>query len=197
MRAKEFLTERLSTTVFHYTSLKNTESILRDQKFVLRASNRNSMDHFMSGGSVDDDDISLGRKKQYPYFLSTTRTRHGSYHSNLGEGGALFELDGNWFNNHYPSIPVNYNIDDDERSGEAEDRVFSASPNIPLNGVRALHVLGPGDDKERNRVLRILKLAEKSNIPAYAYRSWNAWLNFDKRNRVDLANFNRMFPAGK
>jgi hypothetical protein len=184
VRAKELLNERLSSIVYHYTSLLPARNILSTGKFELSS----------SLGSVEQQ----YQPKGYPYFLSTTRTRRGGYHTNsLGRNGVLFVLDGDWYNRHYKASSVDYWQERGKlspgRSSEAEDRIYSKEPTISIGGIKEIHVLvgsregtTPATDSVKARARQVLILAKKQNIPAYFYTDPEAWLNFDKRNLGDV-----------
>lgn len=184
MRAKELLNERLSSIVYHYTSLVPARNILSTGKFELSS----------ALGSVEQQYAPKG----YPYFLSTTRTRRGGYHTNsLGRNGVLFVLDGDWYNRHYKASSIDYWQERGKlssgRSSEAEDRIYSKEPTISIGGIKEIHVLvgsregtTPATDSVKARARQVLILAKKQNIPAYFYTDPEAWLNFDKRNLGDV-----------
>jgi hypothetical protein len=184
VRAKELITERASSVVYHYTSLLPARNILSTGKFELSS----------ALGSVEQQYAPKG----YPYFLSTTRTRRGGYHTNsLGRYGVLFVLDGDWYNRHYKASSVDYWQERGKllpgRSSEAEDRIYSKEPTISIGGVKEMHVLvGFSEgatsvtDSVKARARQVLILAKKQNIPAYFYTDAEAWLNFDKRKLGDV-----------
>lgn len=184
MRFQEFqvLSESLSRVVYHYTPIHPALKILKSGKFQLSS----------TLGSVEQQYAPKGK----PYFLSTTRTKTGGYHRDSGRTyGVLFVLDGDWFNRHYKSGPVDYwqNRDPSQlhhRTHEAEDRVFSSEPTIPVDGVSAVHVFADPEDNtpEGNAVVRKLLIAAKSQeIPAYFYTDKNAWLNMDTRKQGNVS----------
>lgn len=183
MRAKELINERVSSIVYHYTPLGPANNILSTGNFELSS----------SLGSTEQQ----YQPKGYPYFLSTTRTRRGGYHSNtLGSTGVLFVLDGDWYNRHYKSASVDYYRDRNPHragsvggSGESEDRIFSKEPKISIGGVKQVHVyVNPekATDNIKAKARQVLILAKKLNIPTYFYTDPQAWLNFDKRNLGDV-----------
>ena len=180
MKINEILTESLSRIVYHYTNITSALKILSSGVFQLS-----------SGiGSIEQQFALKGK----PYFLSTTRTRHGGYHGTVGNQAVLFELDGDWFNNHYISRPVDYWENRDpakvsHKSHEAEDRVLSKSPTIPINGVISVHVyINPDADPEvRAWGRQVLIAAKKRGIGAYFYTDKQAWRNFDSRKKGDVS----------
>ena len=181
MRVNEVITESLSRIAYHYTNLASALKIVKSGKFELSS----------SLGSIEQQYAPRGKH----YFLSTTRTKMGGYHrSRAGSYGVLFVLDGNWFNNHYVSRPIDYWENRNPQSGhhrdsEAEDRVFSAEPSIPIDGVVAIHVLSDpeGATNHSNAMTRELLIAAKTRgINAYLYDEFNAWANLDTRHSGDV-----------
>ena len=180
MRINEILTESLSRIAFHYTSNKTALSILTSGIFQLSS----------TLGSVEQQYAPKG----HPYFLSTTRTRRGGYHRIIGQQATLFVLNGNWFNNHYISKPMDYWENRNpsvphHRDHEAEDRVFSKEPTISIEGISAIHMYcDPGADPEVKAWTRqALIVAKRRNIPTYFYTDKEAWRNFDTRKQGDVS----------
>jgi hypothetical protein len=179
MQINEIITESLSRVVFHYTNNKTALSILNSGVFQLSS----------TLGSIEQQYAPKG----YPYFLSTTRTRHGGYHDIIGQQATLFVLDGNWFNRHYISRPIDYWENRDptkshHRAHEAEDRVFSKEPTIPISGVTAVHIYcEPDADPEVKAWTRQALISAKRNgIEAYFYTDKNAWKNFNTKKQGDI-----------
>lgn len=182
MRAQEFITERISQIVYHYTNLSAANKILLSGEFELSS----------VLGSIEQQYAPRG----YPYFLSTTRTRRGGYHDTgfSGYSGVLFVLDGDWYNQRYPGGPVDYwgNRDPGQshhRKHEAEDRVYSRDSTIPATGITAVHVLvtPEAESRDRARARTVLISAKQQGIPAYFYDDQTAWLNFDTRRTADVS----------
>jgi hypothetical protein len=116
----------------------------------------------------------------------------------------MFVLDGNWFNQHYKSKSVDYwtskNPETKEieslrgpdknqfrKAHEAEDRVYSKTPSIPVDGVTAIHILiKPGNDNPFFGLWAktVLKNAKQRDIPAYLYNDESAWRKLDTRLAV-------------
>jgi len=142
-------------------------------------------------GSVEQQYMPKGK----PYFMSTTRTKTGGYHQGGMRRGVLFVLDGNWFNQHYKSGPIDYwgNRGTGMRASEAEDRVYSSEPTIPIDGVTAVHVFlnVREDDAEQqahdSSIVRELLIAAKTQgIPTYFYNDKDSWLALDTRKTADV-----------
>lgn len=176
------LTESLSRVAYHYTNTLAALKILKSGQFQLSS----------ALGSVEQQYMPRGK----PYFMSTTRTKTGGYHQGGMRRGVLFVLDGNWFNQHYKSGPIDYwgNRGTSMRASEAEDRVYSAEPTIPIGGVTAVHVFFDveNEDNEEQRahdqsiIREILIAAKTQGIPAFYYTDKNAWLAMDTRRAADV-----------
>jgi hypothetical protein len=180
MRFEEIINESISSIVFHYTNAYNALKILQTGQFQLAS----------TLGSIEQQYAPKG----HPYFLSTTRTRQGGYHDIIGSTAVLFVLDGNWFNSRYPGKSVDYwlnrnPMDGHHRAHEAEDRVFSKEPTIPIDGIKALHLyVSENADPEARAVGRkVLLLAKKLNIETDFYTDKTAWKNFDQRKTADIS----------
>lgn len=188
MRATEFITEAISSRVFHYTNLDAALKILTTGKFELSS----------VVGTEWEEKLTA---KGYPYFLSTTRTLTGGYHDTVGNSGVMFDLDGNWYNQRYAGAPIDYWGDrgPEHRVGgrkhEAEDRIFSKEPSISAGGILSVHVyVKPMDEKERKNwgeyfpglARKTLLAAKKLGIPAYLYEDIAAWQRQDPKGRVSI-----------
>jgi len=178
----DLLTESLSRIAYHYTDPMAALKILKSGVFQLSS----------ALGSVEQQYMPPGR----PYFMSTTRTKTGGYHQGGQRRGVLFVLDGNWFNQHYKSGPIDYWGERGLglRASEAEDRVYSAEPTIPIDGVSAVHVYlnTDNDDNEqlthdKSVVREVLIAAKTRGIPAYFYTDHDDWINLDTRKTADIS----------
>lgn len=183
MRPHEILTESLSRIAYHYSTVYSAATILETGKFQLTS-------------MVGSDSDKLSPTIKTPYYLSTTRSKTGGYHSSVGKSAAMFVLDGNWFNDHnYVSKPVDYWGDRDtikfpsSSGSEAEDRVFSKSPTIPIDGVLAVHIyVSPkAEDLTKARARQALISAKKRGIKAYFYTDPTAWKLQDTRKVADVS----------
>jgi hypothetical protein len=121
----------------------------------------------------------------------------GNYHrSRASNYGVIFVLDGNWFNNHYISKPIDYWENRNpqashHRDSEAEDRVFSKTPTIPIGGVVAIHVLadvGEGNPHGNAMVRELLIAAKTQGIKTFLYDEFNDWANLDTRLAIGPAH---------
>lgn len=188
MRLHDFLTERISSRVFHYTRVTTALKILQSGEFELSHTLGTSWEAQFA-------------PKGYPYFLSTTRTRHGGYHGWLGQDAVLFELDGDFYNQRYPGRAVDYwnNRDpakDHHKAHEAEDRIFSREAAIPA-AIRAidLYIAPDADEPARARTRQVLILAKKSGIPVNLFNDQEAWRMRDTRKTADVSQLKGQDPA--
>jgi putative chitinase len=190
MKTHDILNESLSAIVYHYTSLHSAVSILSTGKFELSS----------VAGSVEEQYSPPG----YPYFMSTTRTKFGAYHERVSNGAVMFDLDGRYYNSRYPAAPVDYwsnpkwsqrDTSVSLRASEAEDRIFSKTPTIPIDGTTSIHVyVEPMDSDKREKwapsipsvARKVLLLAKKRGIPVYLYEDDKMWRRQDPRGRVTI-----------
>ena len=132
--------------------------------------------------------------------MSTTRTKFGGFHDYVGNGGVMFDLDGQWYNSRYPAGPVDYwgqrDVSKTGRASESEDRIFSKTPSIPINGVSSVHVyVKQMDSDERQQwntgfpamARKVLLLAKKQGIPAYLYEDVASWKRQSPNGRVEIS----------
>ena len=177
MRANEFLIERATSVVFHYTGTNAALKILQSGNFELAS---------VTGNRSEEQYAPKG----YPYFLSLTRTITGDYHRYVGTSGVMFKLNGDWLNNRYVVKPIDYwdrawLHSDGTRSRESEDRLFSKEPTVPITPVTEVHVLLKEQDEFRSPITRqIMISAKKQNIPVYLYTDESAWRLLDKRKSI-------------
>lgn len=177
MRAVEFLIERATSIVYHYTGTNAALKILKSGNFELASTTGNRSEEQYA-------------PKGYPYFLSLTRTPTGDYHRYVGTGGVLFKIDGDWLNNRYVVKPIDYwdrawLHSDGTRSREAEDRLFSKEPTVPVTPVTEVHVLLKQQDEFRSPQTRqIMISAKQRGIPVYLYTDESAWRLLDKRKSI-------------
>lgn len=180
MRAAEFLIEAASAIVYHYTNTGAAARIMSSGEFLLASS---------TGTQAEQGYAIPG----YPYFLSTTRSRVGDYHNRyVGSSAVMFVLNGTWLNYNYKTRPIDYwdrswLYSGGTRDREAEDRVYSKTPNIPANNksILEVHVLLKEQSENRSPEVRtVLLSAKKQGIPAYLYTDETAWKLQDKRKAV-------------
>lgn len=175
------LNERLSSRVYHFTDLGSAVGILKDQAFLLST----------SVGAPNEVEMGIAG---YPYYFSTTRTLLGNYHNQGYQTGVMFNLDGDYYNRHYPSRSVDYYKDrtgkTTNQSSEAEDRLFSRKSKIPIAGVTSIHVLVTPQEAQDYLPMAqlVMQLAVSQGIACYFYNNASAWLR--QRGGVDVADSN-------
>ena len=119
----KILSEGITDIVYHFTSLENFLSIVKNNEFVLRASNLTKTSEYNKNG--------------YYYYFSTTRGKNGNegYGMSL-EGTVRITLDGRKLSQRYKGQPFDYwgpswkkNTQSHEYD-EMEDRILSNEPVI-------------------------------------------------------------------
>jgi hypothetical protein len=176
MRVKNFLTERATAILYHYTSTQNALRILQAGVFKLSSAFATKSEEEM-------------HPKGMPYFLSTTRSKMGDYHRYVGTAGVMFVLDGDWLNSRYKVSPVDYWermwLRSPDRTREAEDRIFSDKPSMSLDCVTEIHAIIKEQDEWRSPATRqLLLLGKKRGIKTYLYSDEKAWRLQDKRRAI-------------
>jgi hypothetical protein len=160
--------------LFHYTDTYAAKKILSSGNFELSS---------VVGNRSEEQYAPAG----HPYFLSLTRTVTGDYHRWVSTGAVLFKLDGDWFNSRYIVKPIDYwerswLHSNGTRSRESEDRVFSKTPEIPINAVTEVHVLLKEQSEVKSPSTRQLMISAKQRgLPVYFYTDEAAWRLLDKR----------------
>lgn len=173
----ENLDEAASPVLFHYTNVGAAVDILKNNEFALS----------ISTGTVEAQYAPKG----YNYFFSTSRSKVGGYHQIVGDSGVVFNLDGNWFNKHYPVKAIDYwaGMHRGDRHNESEDRIFSREPSIPADAITAIHILLKEKGEYGSPTTRqLLILAKKRGLPTYLYSDENAWRLQDTRRAVPVSN---------
>jgi hypothetical protein len=174
MRLQE-LNEGLSSVLYHY--VKNANDVIE----ILR-SNRFRLNAFF-GPAYNEKE--LGKKY---YYLSTTRSKLGSYHSGPHiYSGTMLVLDGRKLAHNHTGMPFEYW--NDVHHDEMEDRIVSDQPFIEnaKNYITSIHILHKYDrdvDSHGQRYLRAYFEAKKSGIPTYFYNSNKSWVLLDTRNAI-------------
>lgn len=187
MRSHE-LFEAAIANLYHSTRLYNAAKVLEQGFFKLAA-------------SVGTGSELAHQKPGRFYYLSTTRSKVGDYTlHNYHIDGVVFNLNGDWLSQRYKVAPIDYWermwLKRDGRTSEAEERVFSTEPTIPLPDpptklITAIHVLYQGDklDKDDTRpywLRKLLTAAKLKGVPIHVYAEPKAWLAQDLRRTVDL-----------
>lgn len=142
MRFKKFLTEGVSSILYHHTTVNKIHSILKDDKIRLANMIGTSSDQLYKG------------KKFKPYFLSTSRIKYGGYARSFGTHEQVnVVLDGKQLSYTMAGNSVDYwgpgfRTDDTSpdmrlRNQENEDRLFSEKPTIDnvAKFIKEIHIL--------------------------------------------------------
>jgi hypothetical protein len=178
----EVLDEGATSVLYHYTSVRPALKILQSGEFELTS----------SYGNKSEEKIT---PPGYPYYMSTTRSKVGDYHTRYpGSHAVMFVLDGDKISQRYKVKPVDYwermwaSDTSNQRTRESEDRVYSKTPTIPADSIKEIHQLVMGADENRGPVIRNMAiLAKKKGIPIFFYTDKDSWLLQDKRKAVPVS----------
>jgi len=185
------LDEGATSVLYHYTSPMPALRIMKGGEFELTS----------SVGSPQEAKIA---PPGYPYFMSTTRSKVGDYHARTpGSHAVMFVLDGNKLSQHYKVKPVDYwegmwqRDNSNERTREAEDRVYSKTPTIPTEGViKEIHQLVSDQDDFRSPVIRQMAIIAKTQgIPIYFYADKQGWLLQAPNRRFNVSQLPSRFKG--
>jgi len=176
------LSEGATDILYHYTSIRPALKILQTGEFELTS---------VVGNKSEEKFAPAG----YPYYMSTTRSKVGDYHTNYpGSHACMFVLDGRKIAQKYKVKPIDYwegmwqKDNSNQRTRESEDRVYSKTPTIPATCILEIHQLIAAEDQDRGAIIRNMAiLAKRAGIPIYFYTSEQSWLLQDKRNSVGVA----------
>lgn len=161
------ITEGLSPVIYHYTSLPILYKILSKNVFLL------------TPVLINKSEENVGSKKSY--FLSTTRSRHGNYHSG-NKDGALIKMDGTKLSQNYSGSPVAYY--EHGISDEMEDRIIHNLPTIPsLKFITHIDLVSPNIS---NDLMRIVKLCISHSISFTVYTDMKSLITRDKVNTLTI-----------
>lgn len=176
--------------LFHVTGIYNAMEILKCGNFHLASD--------LGTGAESNK-----RHKDKSFYLSCARTMYGRYGlAHAHDGYASFTLRRDVIGHKFSIKPIDY-FDGTYRPGyepqhkdlppekEAEDRVYSTSPRLPINGIiEALNVLRTTKDRDA-RDWRILKdmviLCKKAGIPIYIYTDKSDFLSQNTKNAMPHA----------
>jgi len=129
--------EAISSKVFHFTKLSSALSILNNSEFKLGTSMLNR-----------ENDLS----NHHNYYLSTSRSKFGTYHTDEKQirfsniySGVMFNLNGNYYNNTHKGFPISFYSPErrktDPSINEFEDRIVSDKPTLSIGGIEEIHMI--------------------------------------------------------
>lgn len=188
MKISQIINEGATDILYHFAPIYAAASILKDGVFKLSNALSNRFEMELT-------------QRDFPYFLSTTRTITSVYHR--GQQGVMFVLDGKKINQRYHvkavnyySKPRDYYSDNPQNQtnrstdhAEAEDRIFSKNSTIPIDVIVEMHVYCRRSSDTENPVVRELLLNAKINgIKTYFYDDSDAWQLLNKRKSLPITN---------
>jgi arsenate reductase-like glutaredoxin family protein len=171
----------ISDILYHATQIPNATNILKENKFTLT---------FVSGA----DDAQKPQTKYY--YLSTTRSKLGSYHAGT-RIGTILVLDGRKLSHNYVGNPVDYWGREFRKvapsKNEMEDRIWSDKPFIKpaAKYIKEIHILFliesyDNEDVEKGWLKTLLLEAYKHNIPAFVYTDKKAAATLNKAKATPI-----------
>jgi len=178
----------ISNVVYHFSSLHAALSILTENQFNLTF--------------ITDTDF-IDTPKQKYYYLSTTRSRMGSYHVN-SYIGVLFKLNGQKLQSNYIGKPVDHWGREFRKvapsKNEMEDRIWNDEPYIkPANRyIDEMHVYFDTtfseNEYDKRRLRKLLIEAKRKNIPTFVYTRQTSANLLDKRKAIPLDKIDLRTP---
>ena len=176
---KRVIYEGFSSVLYHGTSVYSAYLIMKTNKFKLSMAEATSAESGIS-------------KKLY--YLSTTRSVSGSFHSDPYGASVLFKLDGDALSHNYSGNPVDYWGPEFRKinpaKNEMEDRIFTNKPYIEnaRKFISEIHIYFNLEERSNDITtvqFRKLYLAAKtSGINAYVYDDKKAFNTLDKRKAI-------------
>lgn len=168
------LTEGVSDVLYHQTWANKAVQILKQNQIRLTP-------------DLGTDSERNVRKKAKPFYLSTSRSRMGDFHTPVTfsmSSMCILVLDGNkLMQDGFSGQPLDYwgwgNQD------EMEDRIYSDKSSIPhaTHYIREIHVYQPPkqNDKRAGYTRELYKLSRQASIPIYLYDDPKSMNLLDKR----------------
>ena len=185
------VTSGISDVVYHYTSISSATKILSENQFALT---------FIS--SSDD----INKPKDKYYYLSTTRSKTGSYHIGSTENfGVLLKLDGAKLQHNYIGNPVDYWGREFRKvapsKNEMEDRVWSEKPFIEpaLKYIDEIHIYFVGVERAvlKRQLRKLLIEAKLKGVPTFLYTDKESAKLLDKRRAIPLSKIDLRTEANR
>ncbi len=176
MRLHHILFERISDIVYHATKLSSAVEIINGNKFKLSS-------------SIENPDEQSFEKRGLKWYLSVTRNKTSSYHSQW-LSGVIFVLDGKKLSQRYTGSPVDFfskDIGPENKRSEHEDRIFSKTNTIAFSPYIKSILIFNQSRNGGNKVLvkQVAEAAIKQNIPYKIYLTRKDWL-LQTKNYIDL-----------
>lgn len=167
MRYIELL-ETINDVLYHSTSVPAAIKIISDNSFKLSKLTKDEM---------------FAKIKNFPFYMSTSRTKSGSYINTLNEG-VTFNLNKQKLKQKFQIYPVNYFRDRDVAS-ESEDRIYSSVSSFnAIPYIMEIHAFS-----KSTKSLSLLKgLCETNNIQIWFYDSKKDWKFQLKTKAVTIQN---------
>lgn len=174
---KRVITEKLSSLVYHYTSIESMYKIAKSDKIILNSALSNTSDNFNT---------------KELYYLSLTRVKNNNfgYAYKFSDSGARIEFNGDLLNQQFKGKALNYwgkdrvNATNNRIQDETEDRLFSTKSSINNlhNYINRIDVLiKPTSDTQRKYAYYLLKTSLRNYINIYGNQN-----EFNKQSEKTL-----------
>lgn len=175
MKLKDILLERLSSIVYHATSLLRLNQILAKDMMIA------------SPLFTRDDEKSLSHKSYF--FVSTARSRTSPFILTLlnsGKSVGVLTLDGDKLNQNYKGKSVNYFLN--RKNNEMEDRLFTDEQYIKniSEYIEQVSILVVG--KPTQTMIEIKQLCKEKNIPIFFFKTKEDLISNNKNKSIDIEN---------
>lgn len=202
-----YMKERVTSTVYHTTTVNNCLDILKTNRFDLTTN---------LGTSAD-------QRGQKFYYFSVSRVKYGGYARSMNFKNMVnLVLDGDLFNQKYKGVQVDYwgpgfrigNTSDMKlRNDENEERVVTDDPSIKnaKKYIKEVHIIFTDnnykmpDDNEKiykelfeNRyydIQGIKDMCGNANIGFYLYYNPRDFIIHNKKNTLQLSNYTNYLKA--
>lgn len=175
MKLRQIIKERLSSTVFHGSTLKVLYQIL--SKNLLVAS------------PLFTRDVETSSSNKSYFFISTARSRTSPFITSLlaqGKPCFVLQLDGDKLNQKYKGKSVNYFLN--RKNSEMEDRLFTDEQYVrnASDFIEQISVYIPPNTKPTDSMLEIERMAKDKNLPIFFFSDKKALISNYRAKAIDL-----------
>ncbi|MCK5018232.1 MAG: hypothetical protein KAS32_14340 [Candidatus Peribacteraceae bacterium] len=178
------LFEGISQKLFHSTNLDAFLNIVKTNQFKL------------SPDIGSERETSLTPTKRKNYFLSTSRSKQGSFQVAKWDSLVTINLDGRKLSYNYSGKAVDYFSPESRKSHprgfESEDRIFSNKPTIPnaLKYFEEVHIFVSMmrlRDREKSQLRKVILMLKKNNVPYWLYSEQSAFQQQNKNKAIEIS----------
>lgn len=193
-KSYKLLQEKVSSTVYHKTTLNGALHILKENRFRL------------SAAMGTKSEIDLNKNKMF--YFSVARSPMSTYFDGEVAGDTYFVIDGDKLNQNYKGKPVDYWGSEFRKLGknEMEDRVFTDKQFIEpaTKYIKELHILlkyeyttksimfgdetkvRELDDNQLKFLQEAYTIAKRKGVPIFAYEKLKDYRSGNKGKAIDI-----------